>query len=91
MAIKRTDLPTNEQLREPAPNLVDLRQQQIDPAGKYRVDPDRRTSGTSKQPGIEDMSEGDPPDGPDGARAEAEQSRSRRVDGQDPSQGSTPR
>ena len=43
--------PSNERLRRPAPNVVDQRQQQIDPAGKHRQDPDDRTDTNRKQPG----------------------------------------
>lgn len=45
------DLPANEQLRRPQPDVIDQRQQQIDPAGKDRVDPDKRPDGNTKQPG----------------------------------------
>lgn len=43
-------IPT-EELRKPAPNVIDQRQQQIDPAGKHRIDPDAVKSDTTKQPG----------------------------------------
>ncbi|MES2551202.1 MAG: hypothetical protein V4630_16140 [Pseudomonadota bacterium] len=43
--------PTNEKLRRPAPNVIDQRQQQIDPAGKHREDPDARPDENRKQPG----------------------------------------
>lgn len=37
--------------REIAPNVIDQRQQQIDPAGKQRADPDARGAENTKQPG----------------------------------------
>lgn len=40
-----------EALRRPSPNVIDQRQQQIDPAGRHRIDPDARPSGNTKQPG----------------------------------------
>lgn len=40
-----------EVLRRPSPNVIDQRQQQIDPAGRHRVDPDARPNGNTKQPG----------------------------------------
>jgi hypothetical protein len=43
--------PANEQLRRPDPNVIDQRQQQIDPAGQHRQDPDARTDDNRKQPG----------------------------------------
>lgn len=43
--------PANERLRRPDPNVIDQRQQQIDPAGHYRQDPDARPDGNRKQPG----------------------------------------
>lgn len=46
-----TDLPKNEELRHPKPGVIDQRQQQIDPAGHFRVDPDVRPDANSKQPG----------------------------------------
>ena len=45
------DLPANERLREPTANVVDQRQQQIDPAGKHRENPDARPDANRKQPG----------------------------------------
>lgn len=38
-------------LRQPAPGVIDQRQQQIDPAGKHRVDRDWRPDTNRKQPG----------------------------------------
>ena len=43
--------PRNEILRRVEPNVIDQRQQQIDPAGRHRVDPDFRNDGNRKQPG----------------------------------------
>jgi len=43
--------PSNERLRRPAPNVIDQRQQQIDPAGQHRRDPDDRPDTNTKQPG----------------------------------------
>lgn len=40
-----------QELRQPEPNVIDQRQQQIDPAGKHRIDPDARPDGNTKQPG----------------------------------------
>lgn len=45
------DIPANESLRRPRPNVIDQRQQQIDPAGKHRRDPDARPDSNRKQPG----------------------------------------
>jgi hypothetical protein len=45
------DMPANEELRRPAPNVIDQRQQQIDPAGHHRKDPDVRPDTNRKQPG----------------------------------------
>jgi hypothetical protein len=44
-------LPANERLRRPQPNVIDQRQQQIDPAGHHRTDPDARPDTNRKQPG----------------------------------------
>ena len=41
----------NERLRRPAPNVIDQRQQQIDPAGRHRENPDARPDANRKQPG----------------------------------------
>lgn len=41
----------NEELRRPAPNVIDQRQQQIDPAGQHRVDDNARPDSNRKQPG----------------------------------------
>lgn len=43
--------PSNERLRRPAPKVIDQRQQQIDPAGLHRRDPDDRPDTNTKQPG----------------------------------------
>lgn len=48
------DVPANEQLRHPRPNVIDQRQQQIDPAGRHREDPDARPDANRKQPGGSD-------------------------------------
>lgn len=40
-----------EKLRRPEPNVIDQRQQQIDPAGRNRVDPNARPDENRKQPG----------------------------------------
>jgi hypothetical protein len=47
-----THLPKS--LRRPEPNVIDQRQQQIDPAGKSRSDPNDRTDANRKQPGGSD-------------------------------------
>ncbi|NJM84022.1 MAG: hypothetical protein HC844_17645 [Tabrizicola sp.] len=44
-------MPSNEALRHPRPNLIDQRQQQIDPAGQHRVDRNARPDANRKQPG----------------------------------------
>lgn len=46
-----TTPPSNERLRRPGPNVIDQRQQQIDPAGHHRQDPDARPDSNRKQPG----------------------------------------
>lgn len=38
-------------LRHPAPNVMDQRQQQIDPARRHHADPDMRPETNTKQPG----------------------------------------
>lgn len=43
--------PANEKMRRPEPNVIDQRQQQIDPAGQHRKDPDARPDANRKQPG----------------------------------------
>jgi len=43
---KPTDL-----TRHPRPNVIDQRQQQIDPARHHTVDPDKRPDTNTKQPG----------------------------------------
>lgn len=45
----RTDAPNP--LRRPAQGVIDQRQQQIDPAGKHRVDPNTRDDDNTRQPG----------------------------------------
>ena len=40
--------------RHPAPDVIDQRQQQIDPAGKNRVDQNDRPDSNRKQPGGSD-------------------------------------
>jgi hypothetical protein len=54
--------PSNERLRRPAPNVIDQRQQQIDPAGNHRRDQDDRPDSNTKQPGgsIPDPHGGEP-------------------------------
>jgi hypothetical protein len=60
--------PANERLRRPAPNVLDQRQQQIDPAGRHRRDPDARPDSNRKQPG------GNPEAGlPDNGRSSEEE------------------
>jgi hypothetical protein len=44
-------LPANERLRRPKANVIDQRQQQIDPSGQHRLDPDARPDANRKQPG----------------------------------------
>jgi hypothetical protein len=43
--------PANERLRRPGPNVIDQRQQQIDPAGRQRHDDNARPDTNRKQPG----------------------------------------
>ena len=43
--------PANERLRQPEPNVIDQRQQQIDPAGHHRRDDNARPDANRKQPG----------------------------------------
>lgn len=43
--------PANKVLRRPEPNVIDQRQQQIDPAGLHRADINAPASDTMKQPG----------------------------------------
>lgn len=45
--------PANEGLRRPAPNVIDQRQQQIDPAGHQRADVNAPAADTMKQPGAD--------------------------------------
>lgn len=40
-----------QDLRNPKPGVIDQRQQQIDPAGKHRVDRNARSDSNRKQPG----------------------------------------
>jgi len=51
--------PANEVLRRPEPNVIDQRQQQIDPAGRHRADVNAPASDTMKQPGGEGPAPGD--------------------------------
>lgn len=51
MTDKNDGPPANEQLRRPLPNVIDQRQQQIDPVGQQRQDPDERPDSNRKQPG----------------------------------------
>jgi hypothetical protein len=51
MTHEDAEIPVNEELRRPAPNVIDQRQQQIDPAGQHRKDPDARPDANRKQPG----------------------------------------
>lgn len=53
--------PANEVLRRPAPNVIDQRQQQIDPAGRHRSDVNAPASDTMKQPGGEGPETAPPP------------------------------
>lgn len=41
----------DRETRHPAPNVVDQRQQQIDPARHHQADPDKRPDTNTKQPG----------------------------------------
>jgi hypothetical protein len=43
--------PSNEDLRRPKANVIDQRQQQIDPSGQQRLDPNARPDANRKQPG----------------------------------------
>lgn len=43
--------PANDSMRRPEPNLIDQRQQQIDPAGQHRQDRNARPDANRKQPG----------------------------------------
>jgi NAD(P)-dependent dehydrogenase (short-subunit alcohol dehydrogenase family) len=45
------DTAANEKLRRPAPDVIDQRQQQIDPAGKHRADVNPPAEDAMKQPG----------------------------------------
>jgi len=53
---------SNEALRRKGRSVIDQRQQQIDPAGKHRADPNGGPNRSQKQPG-QDLS--DPQDQPD--------------------------
>ena len=48
--------PKNDESRHPAPNTIDQRAQQIDPARHHTLDPNEWPDGNTKQPG------GDPAD-----------------------------
>lgn len=41
----------DRETRHPVPNVVDQRQQQIDPARHHHADPDKRPDTNTKQPG----------------------------------------
>jgi len=45
------DTAANDKLRHPAPDVIDQRQQQIDPAGKHRADVNPPSAAGMKQPG----------------------------------------
>ena len=49
--------PANEALRRRAQNVIDQRQQQIDPAGRAREDVNAPAAGAMKQPGRDGESE----------------------------------
>jgi hypothetical protein len=51
MADEDDEVPANERLRRMEPRVIDQRQQQIDPAGRHREDPDARPDSNRKQPG----------------------------------------
>jgi hypothetical protein len=51
MTQKNDAQPANENLRRPGTNVIDQRQQQIDPAGRHRQDTDARPDTNRKQPG----------------------------------------
>ena len=44
-------IPSNAALRKKDGGVIDQRQQQIDPAGKHRVDPNEAAKRSQKQPG----------------------------------------
>lgn len=48
---KDEQLPANEALRPPKAKVIDQRQQQIDPAGRHRENPNSRPDTNRKQPG----------------------------------------
>ncbi len=56
--------PSNEDLRHTLPGVIDQRQQQIDPAGKQRTDPNARPDSNTKQPGGSDPAKHDQGPGP---------------------------
>jgi len=56
--------PANEALRQKG-NVIDQRNQQIDPAGKHRVDVNSFAKGSQKQPG---KSDADKREGEDNAK-----------------------
>ncbi len=41
----------DREARHPAPEVIDQRQQQIDPARHHHADPDKRPNTNTKQPG----------------------------------------
>ncbi len=43
--------PDDDESRHPAPNTIDQRSQQIDPARHHTADPNDRTTDNTKQPG----------------------------------------
>ena len=47
-----------DELRRVGPNLIDQRQQQIDPAGHHRRDANRRAGASQKQPGAKSAKSG---------------------------------
>lgn len=55
---RRETKPSNDALRRPQPNVIDQRQQQIDPAGHHRVDDNARPDSNRKQPGADGTHDG---------------------------------
>ena len=49
---------TPEQLRHPKPNVIDQRQQRIDPANHHTEDPNERPVPNSKLPGTPERAKG---------------------------------
>lgn len=43
--------PDTDEVRRPAPNVIDQRQQQIDPARHHTADPNQQSDKNTKQPG----------------------------------------